>query len=120
MPAATHARSGRAVRLTQHYTDSLSQKVLMDQNESEKVPTAEMQYQLQQATAGLTAFTASANPDVLYIHEVMKVPDRDKFIDAMGAKLKGHKDMGNFVPIPLTHVPKVTKLIDMVWSMCRK
>ena len=28
--------------------------------------------------------------------------------------------MGNYKPIPLTQVPKGTKLIDMVWSMRRK
>ena len=131
MLAATHTRSGRsgrAIRLTQQYTDSLSQReqgllaweVLMDQDESEKAPAAEMQYLLQQAMADLIAFAALANPDVLYIHEAIKAPDRDKFIDTMGTELKGHEDMGNFMPVPLQHVPIGTNLIDMVWSMHRK
>ena len=81
---------------------------------------AETQYQLQQVMADPIGFAALANPNVLYIHEAMKAPDRDKFIDAMGIELKGHEDMGNFMPLPLKHIPIGTKLIDMVWSMHRK
>ena len=50
----------------------------------------------------------------------MKAPDRDKFIEAVGAELEGHERMGNYEPIPLDQVPTGTKLIDMVWSMRRK
>ena len=95
-------------------------EVLVDQDESEMASTAGIQYQLQQDMSDPTAFTASTNPNVLYIHEAMKAPDCDKFIDSMGAKLKGHKDMGNFIPIPFANVPKGIKLIDMVWSMHQK
>ena len=50
----------------------------------------------------------------------MKAPDRDKFIEAVGIELDGHERMGNYEPIPLSDLPKGTKLIDMVWSMRRK
>ena len=38
----------------------------------------------------------------------------------MGTELDGHEKMGNYKPVPLSQVPKGTKLIDMVWSMRRK
>ena len=50
----------------------------------------------------------------------MKAPDWAKFIEAVGAELDGHEKMGNYEPVPLSQVPKGTKLIDMVWSMRRK
>ena len=50
----------------------------------------------------------------------MKAPDRVKFVEAFGTELDGHEKMGNYEPIPLSQVPKGTKLIDMVWSMRHK
>ena len=41
-------------------------------------------------------------------------------MDAKTTELEGHEHMGNFIPVPLSSVPKGTKLIDMVWSMQRK
>ena len=51
----------------------------------------------------------------------MKEHDRDKFIEAVGKELDGHEKMGNYEPIPISDLPKGTKLIDMVWSMrCKR
>ena len=50
----------------------------------------------------------------------MKAHDRDKFVEAVSAKLDGHEKMGNYEPVPLDQVTKGTKLVDMVWFMRHK
>ena len=51
----------------------------------------------------------------------MKEHHRDKFIEAVGKELDSHEKMGNYEPIPISDLPKGTKLIDMVWSMrCKR
>ena len=92
----------------------------MDQDEREDVPTASSQYALQKALEDPIAFAASSNPDILYWDQAMKASDRDKFLEAVDIELDGHERMGNYVPVPLSDLPKGTKLIDMVWSMRRK
>ena len=98
----------------------VSWEVLLDQDEEERVPMASSQYKLQKSLKNPLIFAASDNPDILYWDQAMKAPDRDKFIEAVRVKLDSHEKMGNYEPIPLSQVPKGTKLIDMVWSMQRK
>ena len=127
-PPTRQTRSGRVIRNTPHYEQSVNQRnqglvaweILLDQDDREDVPTAVSQYTIQKAQDNPMAFAAMGNPDILYWDQVMKAHDRDKFIEAGGAKLEGHEKMGNNVPIPLDQVPAGTKLIDMVWSMRRK
>ena len=128
MPAARQTRSGRTIRNTPRYEQSIAQRdqglvaweVLLDQDELEQVPMAASQYKIQKSLENPLAFAASDNPDILYWDQAMKAPDRAKFVEAVGTKLDGHEKMGNCEPVPLTQVPKGTKLIDMVWSMRRK
>ena len=70
--------------------------------------------------SGTLAFAATDNLDILYWDQAMKAPDRAKFVKAVVTELDGHDKMGNYEPVPLTQVPKGTKLIDMVWSMRHK
>ena len=120
--------SGRIVRNTQRYDQSVNQRnhglvaweVLLDQDNREDVPTAESQYAIQKSMENHMAFAATDNPDILYWDQVMKVHDRDKFIEAVRIELDGHEKMGNYEPILLNEVPAGTKLLDMVWSMQRK
>ena len=90
--------------------------MLLDQDEHEQVPMAASQYKLLKSLENPLVFAASDNPDILYWDQVMKAHDRDKFVEAVSAELDGHEKMGNYEPIPLSQVPKGTKLIDMVWS----
>ena len=121
-------RSGRVVTKTPRYDQSVRQRnqglvaweVLVDQDEREDVPTVYSQYAIQKALEDPIAFAASSNPDILYWDQAMKASDRDKFLEAVDIELDGHERMGNYVPVPLTDLPKGTKLIDMVWSMRRK
>ena len=127
-PAARQTRSGRTIRNTPRYEQSVTQRdqglvaweVLLDQDEQEQVPTAASQYRIQKSLENPLAFAASDNPDILYWDQAMKAPDRAKFLEAVGTELDGHEKMGNYEPVPLSQVPKGTKLIDMVWSMRRK
>ena len=121
-------RSGRVVTNTPRYEQSVRQRnqglvaweVLVGQDEREDVPTASSQYALQKALEDPIAFAASSNPDILYWDQAMKASDRDKFLEAVEIELDGHERMGNYVPVPLSDLPRGTKLIDMVWSMRRK
>ena len=125
---ARQTRSGRVVRNTSRYEQSLDQRkqglvaweIMLDQDDREDIPTAASQYAIQKAQDNPMAFAAIGNPDILYWDQAMKAPDRDKFIEAVGTELEGHERMGNYEPIPLDQVPTGTKLIDMVWSMRRK
>ena len=128
MPMARQTRSGRTIRNTQRYEQSIAQRdqghvaweVLLDQDDHEQVPTAASQYKIQKSLENPLAFAASDNPDILYWDQAMKAPDRAKFVEAVGTELDRHEKMGNYEPVPLSEVPKGTKLMDMVWSMRRK
>ena len=128
MPMARQTRSRRTIRNTPRYEQSIAQRdqglvaweVLLDQDDREQVPTVASQYKNQKSLENPLAFAASDNPDILYWDQAMKAPDRAKFVDAVGTELDGHEKMGNYEPVPLSAVPKNTKLIDMVWSMRRK
>ena len=128
IPPARQTRSGRIVRNTPHYDQSINQynqglvvwEVLLDQDEREDVPTVESQYAIQKSMENPMAFAATTNPDILYWDQAMKAPDRDKFIESVPIELDGHEKMGNYEPVPLNEVPAGTRLLDMVWSMRRK
>ena len=128
VPPARQTCSGRIIRNTPRYDQSISQcnqglvawEVLLDQDDREDVPTAESQYAIQKSMENPMAFVATTNPDILYWDQAMKAPDRDKFIEAVRTELDGHEKMGNNEPVPLDEVPAGTRLLDMVWSMRRK
>ena len=126
--AVQQTRSRQVVTYTPRYDQSMKQRsqgliaweVLVDQYEREDKPTAATQYAIQKALEDPIVFAASCNPDSLYWDQVMKAHDRDKFIEALGIELDGHEKMGNYESIPISDLPKGTKLIDMVWSMRQK
>ena len=128
VPPARQTRSGRIIRNTPCYDQSINQrnqglvawKVLLDQDDREDIPMAESQYTIQKSMDNPMAFAATDNPDILYWDQAMKAHDQDKFIKAIRIELDGHEKMGNYEPIPLNKVPAGTKLLDMVWSMRRK
>ena len=127
-PQTTTTRSGRAVRPTARYQQTLAQReqgivaweILVDQDEQETIPTAKQQYELQVQLAEPIVYAASSDPDILYLHEAMKAPDRAQFIKAMEREIKGHEEGNHWVLVPKHQVPKGTKVLDAVWSMHRK
>ena len=122
VPTARQTRSGRIIKNTSRYEQSINQRnqglvawvVLLDQDNREDIPTAESQYAIQKAMDNPMDFAATDNPDILYWDQAMKAHDRDKFIEAVRIELDGHEKMGNYEPIPLNKVPKGTRLLDMV------
>ena len=86
-PPTTRTRSGRSVRPTARYQQSLAQRkqgivaweILVDQDEQENIPTAKQQYDLQAQLAEPLVYATSSDPDILYLHEAMKAPDRAQF-----------------------------------------
>ena len=126
--AIRQTRSSRVIKNTPCYDQSISQhsqglvawELLLDQDEQEDKPTAASQFAMQKALEDPIAYAATDNPDILYWDQVMKVHDRDKFIEAIGIELDSHERMGNYEPIPIAKVPNRAKLLDMVWSMWRK
>ena len=117
VPVARQTHSDRTVRNTPRYEQSKNQRdqglvtweVLLDQDDREDIPVAESQYAIQKAIENPVAFAATDNPDILYWDQAMKAHDREKFIEAVQIE-----------PIPLSKVPKGTRLLDMVWSMRQK
>ena len=120
-------RSGRTIKPTQRLLESTQQKqsgivaweVLLDQDSSEEIPTAKEQYELQQYFENPIAF-AAAGHDVLRFREALKASDRNKFLEAMDKEIGSHDERQNWKVIPLSQVPKDTKLIDTVWTFARK
>ena len=92
-------------------------EVLVDQDEQETIPTAQQQYELQMQMAEPIVYATSIDPDILYLHEVMRAPDRAQFLQAMECKSKGHEEGKHWVLVSKHQVPKGTKVLDEVWSM---
>ena len=95
MATARQTQSGRTIRNTPRYEQSIAQRdqglvaweVLLDQDDHEQVPTAASQYKIQKSLENPLAFAASNNPDILYWDQAMKTPDRAIFVEAVGTEL---------------------------------
>jgi hypothetical protein len=68
----------------------------------------------------LLAYKATSDPDTLYLHEAMREPDRDKFLDAMMEEAKSQMDNGNFSFKKRGDVPKNCTILPAVWALKRK
>ena len=44
----------------------------------------------------MLAYTASANPDTMYLHEAMQQPDKDEFLKAMEEEIRNHMENKNW------------------------
>ena len=67
------------------------------------------------------AYAVSANPDIMYLLEAMKAPDRDQFKKAMDKELQDHIARRHWEVVPRSEVPKGTRVLDMVWAMrCKR
>jgi hypothetical protein len=68
----------------------------------------------------LEAYAASVDPDVMYLHEAMKQPDRKQFKDAMTNEITDHTEKAFWSLFPKENLAANTKIIPMVWAMRRK
>ena len=66
------------------------------------------------------AFKASSDPDIMYMHEAMKRPDKKEFITAMQKEVEDQMMNGNFSIVHKSSVPKDKVILPAVWQMRRK
>ena len=126
-PSVT-TRSGRNVRRTQRMEESTQQheqglvawEVLYDQDDVETKPTQNDQFILQGRLSNPIAFAASADPDIMYYHQAMKEPDHEQFKRSVLKEICDHGTNQHWEVIPKQNIPLHTKLLDMVWAMCRR
>ena len=62
----------------------------------------------------------SGNPDIMYIHEALKAPDRSKFLEAMIEEITSHTTRGHWRLIRRCDAPDGTTILPAVWSMAWK
>ena len=65
-------------------------------------------------------FKASTDPDIMYMHEAMKQPDKKEFVKAMQKEVEDQMSNGNFSIIHKSDVPKGKSILPAVWQMRRK
>ena len=68
----------------------------------------------------LHACAASANPDTMYLHEAIRQPDREQFLQAMNQEVNGQVENKNFSIFPRSSVPEEAPVLPSVWAMKRK
>ena len=79
------------------------------------------EYEIQQQMADPIAFAASSDPDIMYLHEAMKQPDRKQFVQVMIDEVTTHTTRGHWKILPISQVPEGTKILPAVWAMrCKR
>jgi hypothetical protein len=69
---------------------------------------------------GLLAYKAKADPDTMYLHQALKEPDRDEFIQAMEKEVYQQVDKKVYSIIKRSEVPKGATILPAVWALRRK
>jgi hypothetical protein len=77
-------------------------------------------YEIQDKMENPIAFLASTNPDVMYLDQAMREPDRPQFEEAMVKEVSAHTENGNWIIVSKKDVPKDNKILPAVWAMRRK
>ena len=95
-PAGLKTRSGRVSKPAEHVNISAFSIYTYLDEDGEKEPTVQELFQ---------AMAASANPDILYFHEAMKAPDKEKFIKAMEEEVRTHSEGKHWIVVPRSSVP---------------
>ena len=63
------------------------------------------------------AYSASSDPDTMYIDQAMKQPDQKQFIKAMVNEEAAHTNSGHWKLLLKSKVPDGTKILPSVWAM---
>jgi hypothetical protein len=77
-------------------------------------------YDIQDDMEDPIAFTASTNPDIMYLDQALKEPDSKQFQQAMLDEVQSHTDNGHWEVIWIWQVPEGEKILPSVWAMRRK
>jgi Reverse transcriptase (RNA-dependent DNA polymerase) len=101
-------RSGRQVKMPKRFDDYVVYESLLKEDDT-------------------VAFTDNVNPintlsskDNFYYHEILREPDRDKFIEAMRIEIEMHNVNQNWIPVRRDQLPIGTTVLPSVWAMRRK
>ena len=78
----------------------------------------EIQQQVQMSDP--IAYSASSDPDTMYMDQAMKQPDRKQFIKAMVDEVAAHTNNGHWKLLLKSDVPTGIKILPSVWAMKRK
>lgn len=65
-------------------------------------------------------FQSDSRPRYLYLHEAMREPDRDKFLQAMLQEADSQLKNGNFTFVKRSQVPQGQTILPAVWALKRK
>jgi len=67
------------------------------------------------------AFAACTNPDIMYLHEAMKAPNKAEFEKAMAEEVASHTDNNHWELVSRNTVPKGVEVLPAVWAMrCKR
>lgn len=71
-------------------------------------------------TYPILAYKAVSDPDTMYLHQAMREPDRDRFMEAMEQEVKLQMREGGLKLVHINDVPKNATILPAVWQMKRK
>jgi hypothetical protein len=94
-PGEGITRSGQISRVTKRYQD-----YVMYNSMSINDP-----YDIEEV------YTASSDPDTIYYHEILREPDKDKFIEAMIKEIEQHNERDNWKVVPRQQIPSHHKVL---------
>lgn len=77
-------------------------------------------YSIQDRMEDPIAFSATSDPDTMYLHEAKREADWPAFRQAMAKEVNDHEERGHWKMIPMSEVPEGEKVLPSVWSMKRK
>jgi Reverse transcriptase (RNA-dependent DNA polymerase) len=106
-PRSPHVvtRSGRTSRFPRKFNDFIAIPAIVDQIFCDEY----------------YAFTASNDPDVLYMKEAMAADDSKQFVSAMQEEVQAHVRDKNWVVIHKSSVPNDQKILPAVWDFhCKR
>lgn len=66
------------------------------------------------------AYKASTDPDIMYLHQAMKEPDKHEFVKAMQKEVEDQMSNGNYTIVHKDDVPEDKVILPAVWQMRRK
>ena len=66
------------------------------------------------------AYKASTDPDTMYMHQAMRQPDKNEFVQAMQKEVNDQMENNNFKIVHKDTVPKDKIILPTVWQMKRK
>ncbi|KAI2494579.1 hypothetical protein MHU86_19949 [Fragilaria crotonensis] len=78
------------------------------------------EYLLQNSLDDPIAFSASSDPDTMYLHEAMRQPDWPQFQQAMRDEVMAHENRRHWKLVRREAIPAGIAVLPSVWSMKRK